>query len=445
MGMKYVEHVKSAFLLFLVGLSMTLTFSIWTYTPTYDKMQKAPAMDISIAESKRLDDVVKPYKMLFSFENGLTGTSTAFDVERILGVMKEWEFRELTMINNNLSPAELNEYSKAHNRFTIFYPTDIPFPVFDNIMPFSSTKIQETGFDRIIVDWNFTADGDITVYFASSSTNLLYAAKANKVGNQKIEDKIIKPAMNFSKYEEIQRQDKLSLFVPSKEVEIIRYTYILKEIPPVQFKDALFDNPNKVRRSSTGSFNEEYSDDTALMNVDLLDRTFKYSYPAAESSIPGIPSEIFFDSLDFVNEHDGWTDDYRFVGLEPINQGINYQLYLQGYPVFSEMSSTTINTFWGNDQIYKYVRPYYTLDLDLSLPSETEVMILPSGKQAENMLAQVSKLDVSSVKEITVGYYLTRDDEKGLLHLEPSWFYLTDKVWTRITPETLGGGKFGLE
>lgn len=445
MGMKYVEHIKSAFLLFLVVLSMILTFSIWTYTPTYNTMQNAPAMDISIAESKRLDDVVKPYKMLFSFENGFSGTSTSFDIERILLVMKDWEFRELTMINNNLSSVALNDYSKAHNRFTIFYPTDIPFAVFDNIMPFSNTKIQETGFDRIIVDWNFTTDGDLTVYFASSSTNLLYAAKANNVGKQKIEEKIIKPAVEFTKYEEIQRKDKLSLFVPSEEVEMIRYTYILKEIPPAQFKDALFDNPNKVRRSSTGNLNEEYSDDTALMSVDLLDRTFQYSYPAAESSVPGIPSELFFDSLDFVNEHEGWTDDYRFVGLDAMNKGINYQLYLQGYPVYSEMSSTTINTLWGNNQIYRYNRPYYTLDLDLSLPSETEILILPSGVQAEEMLEHVSKLNVSSVKELTVGYYLTRDDEKGLLNLEPSWFYLTDKVWTRLTPDTLGGGSFGLE
>jgi len=445
MGMKYVEHIKSAFLLFLVVLSMILTFSIWTYTPTYDTMQNAPAMDISIAESKRLDDVVKPYKMLFSFENGFSGTSTAFDIERILLVMKDWEFRELTMINNNLSSVALNDYSKSHHRFTIFYPTDIPFAVFDNIMPFSNTKIQETGFDRIIVDWNFTTDGDLTVYFASSSTNLLYAAKVSNVGKQKIEEKIIEPAVEFTKYEEIQRKDKLSLFVPSEEVEMIRYTYILKEIPPAQFKDALFDNPNKVRRSSTGNLNEEYSDDTALMSVDLLDRTFQYSYPAAESAVPGIPSELFFDSLDFVNEHEGWTDDYRFVGLDAMNKGINYQLYLQGYPVFSEMSTTTINTFWGNNQIYRYNRPYYTLDLDLSLPSETEILSLPSGVQAEEMLEHVSKLNVSSVKELTVGYYLTRDDEKGLLNLEPSWFYLTDKVWTRLTPDTLGGGNFGLE
>lgn len=442
MGMKYVEHVKSFFLLLLVILSIALTFTIWTYTPSYDEIPKAPAMDISIAESKRLNDVIKPYKMVFSFDNEMTGTVSSIQVNSILNVMKDWEFRELTMINNNLSSQALNELSRTPNRFTIFYPSDIPFPVFDNIWPFSNTNIQQTGFDRIIIDWKITEDGDLTVYFPSSSTNLLYAAKA-RVGNQSIEDKILPSAREYPKFQELQPTENVSLFVPTNEVETIRYTYIFKEIPPIRFKDALFDNPNKVRRSSIGNYYEEFSDDTALMNVDLLDRTFKYSYPAAESTNPGISSELVFDSLDFINEHEGWTDDYIFSGIDAAKQRVDYQLTLQGYPVFSEMSSTTISTFWGNNRIYSYVRPYYTLGL--SLPSETDVLILPSGEQAAELLKRVENIDIASVKELTVGYYLTRDDERGLLNLEPSWFYLSDKVWTRLTPDSLGGTPYGLE
>jgi regulatory protein YycH of two-component signal transduction system YycFG len=443
MGMKYVEHVKSALLLLLVGLSVILTFSIWTYTPPFDTIQQAPAVDISIAESKRLDDVVKPYKILLSFDNRLTGTSSSFEMDRVMGIMKEWELREFSLVKNNLSPVEINEYSRAENRYTLFYPTDIPFPVFDNILPFSNTNLPQAGFDRMIVDSGRTQAEDLTIYFVSTSTKQLYTAKASKVGNQQFENKILKPAVEFFDYAEIQRNEQLSLYVSSEELEFIRYTYILEKIPPNRFRDALFDNPNKVRRSSIGAYNDEYSDDTALMNVDLLDHTLKYSYPAAETSVTGIPSELVFDSLDFVNEHKGWTDDFRFVGLDAIDQKVEYQLFLLGYPVFSDMSSTLITTNWGNNHVYQYLRPYYTLDL--SLPSETEVSILPSGIHAVEMLQQVKNLNFSSVKELNMGYYLTRDDEKSLLNLEPSWFYLSDGVWNRLSPDTLGGGEYGLE
>ncbi|MET0785979.1 MAG: two-component system activity regulator YycH, partial [Paenisporosarcina sp.] len=233
------------------------------------------------------------------------------------------------------------------------------------------------------------------------------------------------------------------IYVPTEEIASISYTYILRDVPPTRFKDALFDNPNKVRRSFVGTYNEEFSDDTALMTVDSLDRTLSYVYPSAEIVGPGMPSKLVFDSMDFVNEHEGWTDDYRLVGINPNNQKVDYQLFLLGYPVFSDMTSTTISTYWGKNQIFRYSRPYFTLDL--SLPSETDSAILPSGLEAAKMLEQVESLDGSKVTGLTVGYYLTRDEERNLLHLEPSWFYLANGIWTRLTPETIGGGKFGLE
>ena len=42
MGLKYVEQIKSIVLTLLVVLSVTLTFTIWTYTPTYETIEQAP-------------------------------------------------------------------------------------------------------------------------------------------------------------------------------------------------------------------------------------------------------------------------------------------------------------------------------------------------------------------------------------------------------------------
>ncbi len=443
MGLKYVEHVKNAILWLLVVLSIFLTFSIWTYTPSYPTIQKAPVVDISIADRKRINEVVKPYKLVFSLKDGLSGTTSFPQIERVLGVMKDWEIRNLSLVSNNLSPAELNEYILTTNRFTMIYPTEIPFAVYDNIIPFTSTNIPGEGFDRMIVDWNRPEDDELTVYFASSISKQLYSAKVTKVDPQQFQEKVLMPAADFTKYSHIHRNGQLSMFVPTEEIASIRYTYILRNVPPARFKDALFDNPNKVRRSFVGTYNEEYSDDTALLTVDSLDRTLRYVYPAAETSVPGIPQELVFDSMDFVNEHAGWTDDYRLVGIDPDNQKVDYQLFLLGYPVFSDMTSTTITTYWGTNRIFRYNRPYFTLDL--SLPSETDAAILPSGVEAAKLLDQVESVEEVKSSGLTVGYYLTRDDERGLLHLEPSWFYLANGIWSRLSPETIGGGEFGLE
>jgi regulatory protein YycH of two-component signal transduction system YycFG len=443
MGLKYIEHAKSIFLALLIILSVTLTFTIWTYTPTYDTIESTPVVDILIAESNRIDDVIKPYKMIASRENNMTGSMEPFDLERVVNVMKGWDISDLTLEDTELTNEELNELVEANNRYTLFFPDVVPFPVYDNILPFSITNIPEDGFDRLIVNWNRSDNEQLKVYFASSKTKTLYSAVAKNVDLKLFDQKVVSSTLGFSKFTEIQRKRKLSLYVSAQDVESIRYTYYLKEIDPKRFQDALFSDPSLVRQSPVGTTNEEYSDGTSLMNVNVLERTLSFVNPSAETLVPASPSKLVFDSLDYINEHGGWTDEFRFVKLNPANQQIDYQLYLLGYPVFSTETSTKITAFWGESGIYNYLRPYYTLDL--SLPFDTVISTLPSGEKASRVMKKMKDIDFSKVDELTPGYYLTRDDEKRLLILEPSWFYLSNNQWTRLSPEDLGGGQLGLE
>ncbi|MBO1913301.1 hypothetical protein J4G37_51890, partial [Microvirga sp. 3-52] len=48
--MKQVEIIKSVVLFLLVALSITLTFSIWTYTPNLKTLEQKPTVDISISK-----------------------------------------------------------------------------------------------------------------------------------------------------------------------------------------------------------------------------------------------------------------------------------------------------------------------------------------------------------------------------------------------------------
>ena len=443
MGLKYIEHAKSIFLALLIVLSVTLTFTIWTYTPTYDTIESTPVVDILIAESKRIDDVIKPYKMIASRENNMTGSMETFDLERVVNVMKGWQISDLTLEDTELTNEELNELVGANNRYTLFFPDDVPFPVYDNILPFSITDIPEDGFDRLIVNWNRSDNEQLKVYFASSKTKTLYSAVAKNVDWKLFDQKVVSSTLGFSKFTDIQRKGNLSLYVSAQDVESIRYTYYLKEIEPKRFQDALFSDPSLVRQSPVGTSNEEYSDGTSLMNVNSLERTLSFVNPSAETLVPASPSKLVFDSLNYINEHGGWTDEFRFAKINPANQQIDYQLYLLGYPVFSTETSTKITAFWGDPGIYNYLRPYYTLDL--SLPFDTVISTLPSGEKASRVMQLVKDIDFNNVDELTPGYYLTRDDEKRLLILEPSWFYLSNNQWTRLSPEDLGGGKRGLE
>ena len=75
MGLKYIEPIKSIILLLLVLLSITFTFSIWTYSPRLDAIEQSPTVDISIGERKKVQDIIKPYKFLIKYEDSLNGTT----------------------------------------------------------------------------------------------------------------------------------------------------------------------------------------------------------------------------------------------------------------------------------------------------------------------------------------------------------------------------------
>lgn len=443
MGLKYIEHIKSVFLTLLVILSVTLTFTIWTYTPIHETIKPAEVVNISIAESKRVDDVIKPYKMIASLGKDMTGSMSPLDLNKVINVMKGWEIRDLSLVKSNMSNTEINELIGKKNHYTLFFPDDVPLPVLDIILPFSMTNIPEGGFDRLVVDWNRSGNGQMKLYFVSSKANTLYTAVAGDIDNEIFKKKVVAPITNFAKFTEIERYKKLSLYVSKQDVQSIRYTYYLKEIEPNRFKDALFNDPSLVRQSPVGSTNEEYSDDKSLMTVNLSDRTLRFVNPSAETFVPATPSKLVFDSLDYVNEHGGWTDEFRFAGINPTNQQIDYQLYLSGQPVFSDETSTEITTYWGDPGIYRYLRPYYTLDLSLTFDSVMST--LPSGEKAALVMNTLKEIEFNNVDEITIGYYLTRDTTQNLLILEPSWFYLSNNQWSRLSPEMLGGGKIGLE
>ena len=242
-------------------------------------------------------------------------------------------------------------------------------------------------------------------------------------------------------YNEIVRDNRLSLYVSTSPKTMSSYSYIEEEIAPEKFKNALFTNPSLVRSNPLGVSGREYTDDSALMNVDYLSKRLSYVHPASESDHVGKPDELIQQSLNFINEHNGWTDDYRYSRINSSTKQVFYQLYFHGMPVFSRDTETEIELYWGTNRVYRYIRPYYAV-ADSRLKNDIQ---LQSGQDIYDLIYSFDDKKVLTIDDIAIGYNLIRDGQQRLLNLEPSWYYLSNGSWTRVTPELLGGGKFGLE
>ncbi|KXH80602.1 YycH family regulatory protein [Sporosarcina sp. HYO08] len=441
MGLKYIEPVKSIVLVLLVLSSIIFTFSIWTYTPRIEPIEQLQTVDISIAEKMTIEEIIKPYKIVFHDENELKGSLQAADIDYLVDRMKTWEVTNLVLINSNFEAEDLEILLQQPSNLAIYFHNAIPLPAYDTVLNIEGTNVAEASFDQIIVSWQsgFPAD----VYFINRDNKQLYSGKLRAESNETFQSSVIAWGRELGSYQRVVGEGISSIMIPKEPIKAIRNTYYVEEISLNRFRDALFSDPNVVRRSQVGQ-NEEFTDDRALMSINRDKRTLNYVIPAAESREPAIPSELLLNTIDYVNEHGGWTDEYRFTYMNPLSRYVKFQLFVHGLPVFGESpGSTEIIHIWGEDRIFRYMRPYFTLDRLRS--DESEVKMLPSGSDVIEQLRASTKIDFDLIEEIIPGYYIKQDAERQFLTMEPSWFYLIEDSWTRFSPEQLGGGQVGLE
>jgi regulatory protein YycH of two-component signal transduction system YycFG len=235
------------------------------------------------------------------------------------------------------------------------------------------------------------------------------------------------------------------LFLPSDETKILRYQYVSNPLDPEKYKNALFKDPSVVQKNyqSSGS-GVEFKDYSSLMRVDYDKNTLSYVNPV-ESNDRQFPSDnLLKRSIDFVNEHGGWTGNYHYVNIDESNHRVLFRLYENnGYPVFSDVNGISeISHTWGQNEILEYSRSNFSFGIQASDDSETT---LRSGQEALEWLEKEEGIHINQLQDMAIGYTMTKDLHTRLVYLEPDWYYQYNDTWNKISFDEIGGGNHGLE
>ncbi|MCG7345809.1 two-component system activity regulator YycH [Sporosarcina sp. ACRSL] len=443
MGLKYIEPIKSIILLLLVLLSVTFTFSIWTYSPQLPIIEQSPTVDISIGERKKDHDIIKPYKFVIKYDEALRGTTEQTKIDQVLKEMSTWKVSQLVREPNEMNKTEMKAFFEQTNQFTMYFQGDVPLPVYDKILPIEDDipLPDRFSFDRLVVQWN-AKEIAFRVHFISQATGIHYHGRISANDMMTSYRNIVQEGQTLPVYAEVAVEEPVYLAVPAEPVKMSRSTYYQEEISPTRFRDALFNDPNAVRRSQVDATHEEFGDDHARLIVNTNTKMLNFFHPAAEIREPANPSVLLQDVIDSINEHGGWTDSYRYSYMNSYSRYVKFQLFIHGYPVFGEpMGTTEISQIYGENRVFRYNRPYYTRGVLL----HDEEIELPSGLEIANALKESEKLDIGAVEEITVGYTMRHDQDQRIFVMEPAWYYLIKGDWSRYVPDQGGGEQIGLE
>lgn len=443
--MKYIEPIKSLILTFLVLMSLVLTFMIWNYKPDYPLTEDPQVDGISMGgDTKTMSDIIKPYRMLFSTEEGFSGTVPTTAIDPIIEYFNGLKAKNFTFVNESLPAEKVNEMIRVPNRMTMFFQSDIPLQTFQSVIPVEEVEFNEAVFNRLIMDWNTVNETQqAQVFFVSTNNETVFRMDIEIADIDEFNELfIVQPKSYVEEYVEKLRENNLSLYLVNTPLDEIQYTYYTFELRPELLKNLLFEDTSIVEKTVEEPL-EKYTDSMSRLTLDTQTKTMNYVDPEVESIAEISPYNLLQYTFNFINGHGGFTENYRLASMNLQKHIVEYQLHLQGYPVFSSTASTRISTTWGENRIHRYRRPYYLLDFNID--NEITGKQLDSGVDVVQYIERYTELDLSQIDDIVVGYELIQTPDSRLVRLEPSWFAITGNTSKRLPIEWIRGDEYGLE
>jgi regulatory protein YycH of two-component signal transduction system YycFG len=440
--MKY-ENIKSIILTVLILISIVLTWSLWTFQPNYDTMESSNYVaEISVSEKQELHKIIRPDLALFHIKDRHHGTTNSEDLSKIMKEVRSWSFYDVKNVSDRVD--NMKDLMHGSGNVEIVFPGEIPIELYRGVLKIEEKKIPSFNFNRIIINVDHVDKENGTVYFVSTESNQVYMSHISTPYINEFNRSHFKNADAFPRYFPFEATSQRTVFIPEGEQEMLVYKYLPAVLNSEEFKEALFNDPSFVQKSPVPN-GEEYTDVSSKMTIDDESNMLLYVNPTVESKYYASTYDLVKRSIDFINEHGGWTDPYRYVAKDEYKQSVTFRLYsLDGIPVFNERGLSEIEEVWGRDEISKYERP--NISLELPLLSEMQYTTLPSGSSVLEFLQSRSDFKSELLERLILGYRMERDkDANQVILLEPAWFYLYDQSWGQITDEDLGGLLRGLE
>jgi len=331
-----------------------------------------------------------------------------------------------------------------NNMVEIYYPDSISINTFKKIIPIKDKDVENFNFDQIVINMNVHEKETGTIYFVSQKDRLIYKTPVPGDLIANFERKYSSDAISdYTKYASyFLASEEKPIYVPEGETELYSYKYLFKQINSDDFKNALFHDPSLVQSSYISAW-REFTDGQSVMRENIDESIIRYVNLAVAGNIQNDHGDILQRGIDFVNAHGGFTGDYRFADIDPVQKEVLFRLYNEnGYPVFGQNAPISeILIAFGETDINLYKRNNFNLGL---LTEDNKVKLM-SGPEMVNALITNDKYDITRVENVVIGYEMAKDSESSLINLEPRWYFLYEGEWETLSPEDVGGEANGLE
>ncbi|WP_458411526.1 YycH family regulatory protein [Schinkia sp. CFF1] len=436
------EKAKSIVLALLVFLSLILSWGLWTFQPQYDFRHKNnPIQTVTIGEKRQFNEVIKPLQFMYH-QGGLH-----YQLSDYVLANKVYE----AVMNLNVVNYEHITFSSKEQRESILfressleliYPVNLPINIVNYIMKPVRQEWNLNYFDRIVVNFSKSP----AIYFVSSSLDQAIKLNIEDSEINNIKEQLATGVIEVSgsPYFTIRGNHGQILYLPEKRVTVKQLTFSTENIPSTDFKNALFSDPNGVKQYSLNNGEESFTDGTRALAISKNQGMMNFINPANPEVYELDSEEMILKSIEFINDHSGWTDSFSLMDWSKTNHTVSFRLMVGGSPVFSQNESTSINESWRDNEIYEYTRSL--TNLRFSITNEQKTVILPSGRELLSYLTQMKpKFSLNSLEAALIGYDFVKENKKTsmMATVRPIWYIKYDGKWEEIVIPSTSKGQGG--
>ncbi|WP_261697794.1 YycH family regulatory protein [Staphylococcus equorum] len=437
--MRSKELIKSIILYLLVLMSVVLTYMTWNFSPDLANVDQqdssnkdAKANTIGKPLDQGMSKVVAPYQIIHSNGDDTEGMeATRSNVEETISPLKNQRVLHAEQMhsNHNLIIPDLSD-----EFLVLDFSYDMPLATYLGQALNIDAKVPNNfKFDRLLIDDN--QDGKVKLYAVSKDRHnvvrMTTTAKISSFAKQmKEQQKSMKPYTEI-----ITNKDTIdkatTIFAPKAPKGLKSYHTIYNRISVDTMNSILFNDSVVVRSTKSGT--ATYNNNTGVANYSEDNEKYRYTNLSEDEDRSTNMQDSIPSTYDYINNHGGFTDDYRLFSTDNKGGELTYQMFLNGRPTFNDDDLNNIKVSWSDKGVFSYARAL--LKSNVTIDSGEDEIDLPGAETVRSELANNPEIDFEEVTNMTIGYNMEHKDDGSDIEIQrnsefkPQWYVEYKGEW----------------
>ncbi|WP_412989346.1 YycH family regulatory protein [Pediococcus siamensis] len=428
-GMRTSRILIHLGLIFVVLLSVVLSWYIWTNPARYErtKQQQSGRNSTSVIQNeqskKSVGDIYLPTQVIYrqsSTNTNLLNNTNVSLTDSLRTAIEKWHLLRASRQSVNDQKA-YQAIVDQNETVMLKYPDTVTAGIFNDA--FKQDLHISGKISRIV----FSVTKRNEVYLLNDENYAVYKVRTTNQDLVRIRELL--SGKNISKMAVAETLFNHQLITDYQTpVKVPGYSYLVNKQTAAYFVSTLMDSDNASSVASKEQGNKTiYTDSNKRMSVNNKQGTVSYEDASGQQSYHESASKALSQSFTVLKQLEVSLDNMRYYNYNSKNNAVVYRSHVEGFPIFNQTNYGTVQVELTGPRTKQINFSLYSLQIPV--PTGKRQTTLPSTQTVlQNLQAIGYKL--SEVKGIEIGYQWKTDPASDLVvNLTPTWYINYKNKW----------------